>query len=425
MQVFVIGAGLAGLTCARILQQRGVQVTVFEASDGVGGRVRSDYIQGFTLDRGFQVLFDSYPAVQRQLDLAALQLRYFDPGAIVCLHGQRAILTNPLRDRHLADSIQAGLTTMVSPLDKLRTLALALQLGSMTIDDVLAGQDITSEAFLEQCGFSSAIIERFFRPFYGGIFLDRSLQTSAKCFKFNFKMLSNGNTAVPARGMHALSQQLAESLFTTESIRLNTAITAIEQAGGHVTGLGLSTGQQIEATHVVVATAAPQAAQLTGLPMPAGQRSTVTLYFHGDEPIYAGKKLLLNANADAFVNNAHMISNVAPSYVPAGQHLLSVSILGNPEGSPEALYHAALQDLHGMLAGNIQAQAILARYQPLACYRIPYAQFPQPQGIHPQLPDNRSPIEGLYLAGEFTEASSINAAMISGEKCAELIVSSI
>lgn len=423
MRICVVGAGLGGLTVARILHQRGAEVVVCEASDGVGGRVRSDVVQGFTLDRGFQVVFDAYPGVRRQLHLPSLDLRAFDPGAIICRNGRRSILTDPLRDRSLPDLVHAATTTVVSPLDKLRTLRLSLVLRSQTVDAVLAGKDAHTVDFLRQQGFSNTIIDQFFRPFYGGIFLDRSLQTSAKCFKFDFKMLSDGRTAVPARGMGQISEQLAQPLVAAGLIRLSTPVVSLQREGNRVRGAILATGEIIAADAVVIATPAPQAAVLTGLPMPQGKRETITVYFYGDAPVYRGKKLLLNANDDAFVNNAQMMTNIAPEYAPAGQHLLSATILGQPASTDTELYRRALADVHRMLSGDAAAQATLASYQPLACYRIPYAQFDQPPGLHPNLPDNRTSIAGLYFSGEFTEASSLNAAMISGEKCAAAILS--
>src|SRR3712207_8380541 len=83
MRVIIVGAGLAGLTCAKVLRERGAEVVVFEASDGVGGRVRTDASDGFLLDRGFQVYFTSYPVSKRHLDHAKLDFRSFDPGAII------------------------------------------------------------------------------------------------------------------------------------------------------------------------------------------------------------------------------------------------------------------------------------------------------------------------------------------------------
>src|SRR4051794_31415790 len=181
MHILIVGAGLAGLTCARMLDRWKIGVTVVEASDGVGGRVRSDHADGYTFDRGFQVLFDAYPAVQRHLDLPALDLCAFEPGAIICLPGRREVLTDPLRDPNFGARLEAAILPAISPLDKLRTLRLALHLRGQTIEQLLEGQDQSSYVFLRQCGFSERMIDLFFRPFYGGVLLDRALTTSAKC----------------------------------------------------------------------------------------------------------------------------------------------------------------------------------------------------------------------------------------------------
>lgn len=421
MHVLIIGAGLGGLTCARELERRGIDVTVLEASDGVGGRVRSDSYKGFILDRGFQVLFDAYPAVQRQLDLNALELQPFDPGAIICFDGRREVLTDPLRDPSFADRFRAALSNAVTPLDKLRTLRLALELRAQSVDEMLEGADMASISFLRERGFSEAIIDRFFRPFYGGVLFDRELQTSAKCLKFDFKMLSDGMTAVPAKGMGEISQQLAASI--KGEVRLNAAADRLLDNGERVVGARLAGGEELYADTVVLATPAPEAARLSGLATAKGAKQTVTIYFAGDTPFYKGKKLLLNAAPDPFVNNAQLVTNVAPSYAPHGKHLLSAVTVGIPDLSDAELYKAALRDLQTMFRGDLQAQAALAGYQPLRLYRIAYAQFDQPPGIHPLLPNNRTARRGLYFAAEFTEASSLNAAMISGEKCAAILAS--
>lgn len=422
MHTLVIGAGVAGLTCARALLRAGQRVTVLEASDEVGGRVRSDEQDGFVLDRGFQVLFTAYPAARRQLDYSALDFCAFDPGAIICEGGRRTVLTDPLRDRDLGALFGAALTTVVNPLDKLRTLALAVELRSQSLDSLLGGDDTSTSDYLRSRGFSEGAIERFFRPFYGGVFLDRSLNTSAKCFKFDFKMLSEGQIVVPALGIGQLSRQLAAELRTAGCVRLNTHVEALDSDGARITGALLADGSRFEADAVVLATAAPEAARLSGLPTPEAHLGTVTLYFAGAEPLYRGRKLLLNAAPDALVNNAALVSNVAPGYAPPGTHLLSASIVELLPLDDEELFARALADLRRMFAGDANAQRVLDGYQPLRLYRIPYGQFAQPPGIHPTLPANRTERPGLFFAAEFTEASSLNAAMVSGEKCAELIL---
>lgn len=422
MHILVIGAGLAGLTCARTLLRAGRRVTVLEASDDVGGRVRSDELDGFVLDRGFQVLFTAYPAARRQLNYHDLNLCRFDPGAIICEGGRRAVLTDPLRDRDPMALLAAATTGVVGLGDKLRTLALALELRRQSIDAILAGPDSSTEAYLRAQGFSRSAIDAFFRPFYGGIFLDRSLGTSAKCFKFDFKMLSEGETAVPSLGIGAISRQLAQELREAGCIRLGSEAAALVTEGERVAGAALADGSRFSADAVVLATAAPEAARLSGLPMPEGAVGTTNLYFVGAAPVYKGKKLLLNAAPDALVNNAVQISNVALGYAPPGAHLLSATVLGVPPLDDEELAARALADLRRMFVGDRAAQQALDGYRLLRVYRIPYSQFAQPPGLHPGLPDNRSGRPGLYFAGEFTEASSLNAAMISGEKCAEALL---
>lgn len=429
MDVLIVGGGVAGLTCARQLDRAGQNVTLLEAEETVGGRVRSDYADGYTFDRGFQVLFDAYPAAQRQLDLPALQLRSFDPGAIICGHGRRSVLTDPLRDRHPGAAIGAALSRAVTPLDKLRTLLLSRELHAQTIDEVLDGSDLSTLAYLRQRGFSSAAIDRFFRPFFGGIFLDRSLQTSAKCFKFNYKMLNDGGTTIPAGGMGQISRQLAAPLLQHDRIRLGTRIATLLTEVGRVAGVRLTDGTELRADAVVLATPAPEAGRLCAqLPvavieaLPLGRVRTVTLYFGGTRPLYRGKKLLLNAARDAFVNNAQLLTNVAPTYAPPGRHLLSATVTGIPPLDDEEFFRRAVADLRLMFCGDTQAQRALDSYTPLRLYRIEYAQFAQPPGMHPGLPGNAGGFPGLYFAAEFTEASSINAAMISGEKCADLLL---
>ncbi|HET9496067.1 MAG TPA: NAD(P)/FAD-dependent oxidoreductase [Chloroflexia bacterium] len=423
MKFVVVGAGLAGLTCARILRERGADVTVLEASDGVGGRVRTDRVDGYLLDRGFQVLFSSYPAAKRRLDKDALDLRAFDPGAIIALGPKLHVLTDPLRDPGAA--LAAAVSDVISPRDKLLTAMLALKLRAQTVAQVLAGPDRTTLAYLRAQGFSRAYVERFIRPFYGGIFLDRTLRTSAKCFKFDFKMLVEGRAVVPARGMGAIPEQLAEPLVADGRVRLNTRVRElIREDSGAVRGVRVEDGAEEWADAVVVAVEAPEAARLTGLRTPERMASTVNLYWQGTERVYEGKKIVLNANHRPFVNNAVQITNVAPEYAPEGRHLLSATVVGLPDFDDETLYRMAMYDIKHMFRGEPAAAHALETYEPLALYRIPYAQFAQPPGIHPHLPENDTGVPGLYFAAEFTEASSQNAAMISGEKAAGALLAS-
>lgn len=290
MRVIIVGAGLAGLTAARALQSRGMAITLLEASDAVGGRVRSDIIDGCILDRGFQVLFDAYPAVQRWLSLPDLELQAFEPGAVICRAGRQSTLTDPLRD--WPSAWPAIWSDAATTLDKLRVLQLSLTLRSRTIRQIRQGPDTTTHEYLREYGFSAQTIERFFAPFYGGIFLDRTLSTSAKCFLFDFKMLADGRTVVPKQGMGAISEQLAAGLNSDTQLRLNTAVAGLVRQDDRVVGVRLRDDQVVLADAVVLAVPAPVAQQLSGLPVPTDGLDTVTMYWHGTAPLDAPEKNL-------------------------------------------------------------------------------------------------------------------------------------
>ena len=424
MTVLIVGAGLAGLVCARHLRKQNIDVTVLEAADDVGGRVRSDQVDGFILDRGFQVLFDQYPAIRRNLDLGALDLQVFEPGAIICQNGRRTVLTDPLRDRNWQDVAEAVRTSAVPLADKLRTLRLALTLRETETDQRAEPDTQSTAAYLRQEGFSEQSLDTFFRPFYGGIFLERELTTTAALFRFYFRMLSAGQTTLPARGIGAITQQLAAPLRAEGRIRCNTRVVQLLHAG-RITGVRLENGDTLQADAVVLATDAPSAQQLAPveatLTPPEGTLSTTAVYFAGTEALYHSRKIVLNANADAFVNNVQQLSNVAPAYAPPGRHLLSAAILGVPELSDAELIVAVMRDLRRMFAGNERALNALSQYYPLRVYRIRYAQFPQPPGVLRTLVEHITPLPGLYVAAEWTDASSINGAITSGERCAATV----
>ncbi len=411
MRVIVVGAGLAGLTCAKVLAERGVEVVVFEASDGVGGRVRTDERDGFLLDRGFQVYFTAYPVSRRHLDHEALNLRAFDPGAIVCRGRKKYVLSDPLRDpKALLPSLLSDAATFS---DKLETLKLAAKsvVERAEAAGKLDGTDVSSLEYLRSEGFSERIVDDFYRPFYGGIFLDRSLSTSSRVLRFTFKMLATGKTAVPARGIGEIPKQLAARL-PVGAVRTNSPVRSLLREGDRTVGVEAA-GEVHEADAVVVATDAPVAGRLADTAAPEGSIGQLCVYYAAGR-LGSGKKIILSAEDEGFVNNAVEISAVAPSYAPRGQHLLSVVALGGFELPDAEIYRRGVEEVT-----RWYPEADLA---PLAVYRIPYAQFPQPPGIHERLPENRTGTPGLVLAGEYTEDSSINGSMLSGEKAAEEVM---
>ncbi len=402
MKVIIVGAGLAGLTCAKALREGGAEVTVFEASDGVGGRVRTDEKDGFLLDRGFQVYFTAYPVARRHLDHARLDLRVFDPGAIIHRGRERSVLSYPLREpKALVPTLLSDAATLQ---DKLRTVELAVK--------NLAGEedgeaDTSTLEYLKSSGLSTWYIDSFYKPFYGGVFLSRSLSTSSRVFRFTFRMLATGKTVVPARGMGEIPKQLATHL-PIGTIRLTSPVNFLLRDGDRAAGV--KTGcEEHEADAIVVATEAPVASELTGETVPEGTVGEVCLYYE-TSGVGSGKKVLLNAEEDAFVNNAVEISGISERYAPPGRNLLYAVALSGLNLPDDELYRRGIEDLSEWYPD--------ADFRPLTLRRIPYGQFAQPPGIHETLPQNRTATPNLFLAGEYTEDSSINGSMLSGEKAA-------
>jgi phytoene dehydrogenase-like protein len=414
----VVGAGLAGLVAAGRLAEAGLDVELFERRETVGGRVRSRDREGFTLDRGFQVLFTAYPAVRRELDLAALDLRPFRPGAVIARRGERSTLSDPLRDpRALVPSL---FNREVTTSDKLRTLALRQDLREREYDDLLSRPDADIRSYLREWGFSEKYVENFVAPFYGGITLDRSLSTSKRVFEYTFKALSEGETAVPASGMGAVPDQLA-ARAADAGVRLHLG-EPVERIDDEGTETAVVTADRTVAADAVVVAADPERARdLTGLPsIPRGGKPSVTQHYAlpARTGLDAGRRIVLNADEES-PNTVAPMSDVAPEYAPDDRTLLSATFLG-----AEALDRPAAE----LAAATREA---LASWYPersfeslttLATDRIEFAQFAQPPGVHEDLPGPRTPGGVVYLAGDYTRWSSIQGALRSGRDAADAVL---
>ncbi|WP_416839002.1 NAD(P)/FAD-dependent oxidoreductase [Haloferax sp. DFSO52] len=415
--IVVVGAGLAGLVTARHLAADGADVTVIERRDDVGGRVRTRTRDGFTLDRGFQVLFTGYPAVRRELDLDALNLRPFTPGATICRPSRRSVLSDPLRAlTSLFDSIR---NPEVTTSDKVRTLALRQDVSTRTEAEIFASPDQSIRSYLRDWGFSEDYIDHFVAPFYGGITLDRTLSSSKRVFEYTFKMLSAGTTAVPAAGMQAIPEQLADSARDDGvTIRLGERVDGLQS---DESGAIVTTGREsLEADAVVVATDPKEAHRLTGVEsIPTDAHGCVTQYYTlpSGRGLDAGKRIMLNA-ATADPNTVAPLSTVAPEYAPADKALLSATFLGDAaQDEPEdELFEKTRRTLEAWYPDRYFDDLELVHTD-----YISFAQFAQPPGIHDSLPGHRDAPGRTYLAGDYTAWSSIQGAMRSGREAANAV----
>ena len=402
--VVVVGAGLAGLACAVGLHDAGIPVTLLEASDGVGGRVRTDHVDGFLLDRGFQVMLTAYPELHRQFDLDALELRAFEPGALVWRAGKGSAVADPFR------LPLRTLSTVVAPIgsvsDKVRIARLRARLRRVAPALLLGGPDITTADALRQAGFSDAIMQRFFRPLVGGIQLDPDLRDSRRMFDVIFRMLADGDSAVPAEGMQAIPDQLAARL-PHDTVRFNARVTSAISTSVTVEG-----GNQIEASAVVIATEGPVASKLLGLD-PVHSKAAGCVYFAADEPPTKTKMVILDGTGNGPVLNVAIMSNVAPSYAPRGRHLIAAALPAMSEGDLHSLSRRQLRDWWGPQVDE---------WTHLATYRIPHG---QPRQAPPFAPKQAVALaDGRFVCGDHRDTASIQGALFSGRRCAAAVVAS-
>ena len=425
--VVVIGAGIAGLVCAIELHRAGRPVVVLERAADVGGRVRSTMMQRMVVDHGFQVLFTAYPTLGSYLDRASLALREFQPAAHIVRDGRASLIGDALRDPSLL--IDTILARAVSVGDKLRMLALRRFAQQLTIDECFAARfdGVSTRAFLESRGFGADVIDGFFAPFYGGILLDRSLSTSASILLFTFKMLAEGATAVPARGMGAISAQLAAQL-PPGAVRVGVGVRSLDLREGALHGVVLDDGSRFEAAHVVLATDPSSAAAIAAtagitLEVPTGAHGCTTLYYHSRQPLLPGKALWLNADPNAVVSHAVTLTEVAPEYAPPGVALLAATAVGPTAALPDDELDArARTELAAMAAAAGTAVAPGDDLNRLAIWRVPYAQFAQPPGWRGHRPTIACGVPGVWRASEFLHSSSLEGAARGGQSAAQAIL---
>lgn len=408
--VLIVGGGLAGLACGRELARRGITFQILEGSDGVGGRVRTDLIDGFRLDRGFQIYLTAYPEGARVLDLAALDLKPFTRGALVRVNGKFHRVADP-RSEPLS-AVASLFNAVGTPVDKVKLVRLLRDVWREPPD--APGPDRSTLDQLRAAGLGSKFVDRLFRPFFGGVFLERELSTSARLFRFVFGAFAAGPGAVPALGMQAIPDQLAAGL-PAGAVRLNAkAETLIDNA---VTLVG---GETLHAKAVVVATDGTAAARLLGGAVPApAWKGNATLYYAAAEPPVAEPILLLDGDGRGPVNHAVAMSNASPAYAPPGQALVAASVVGIPSEGNEELDRRARVQLTEWFG------AAVAGWKLLRVYRIPEALPVQAPGA---LDPWQRPVQvraGLYMCGDHRDNASIDGALTSGRRAAEAVAADL
>ncbi|WP_339751664.1 NAD(P)/FAD-dependent oxidoreductase [Algoriphagus aquimarinus] len=406
--IYIIGAGVAGLVAAIELEKAGYSPVILEESEGIGGRMKTDEADGFLLDHGFQVLLTAYPEARKYLDFASLNLKYFEPGAIIFGAKDTFIVSDPLRNP--LKVVNMAFSHVGSFFDKVKMFSLTQELKKKSLDDIFNEPSTPTYQYLKEYGFTEQIITNFFKPFFRGIFLEKDLKTSSRMFEFTFKMFSEGMGAIPANGMIEIPKMLRQRLHSTEFL-FNTKVKAIQG-----TQIDLENGERIQADRIIIATQPDKfMKQLDGQFSPA--KSVITLYFSLHKSFMGRAMLGLIPGENHLINNLVFMSDVSSAYSKNGRALLSVSILATDLKEKE-LIKAVQSELEALSRINAEY------FKFVKSYYINYA-IPTVDDVKGTIPFTECKIsDQVFLAGDYLLNGSINAAMASGRIAAEAVVHS-
>jgi phytoene dehydrogenase-like protein len=401
----IIGGGISGLTCAKYLNDKGMSFVILEGSDALGGRVRTDMVEGFRLDRGFQVLLTNYAEARKILNYSNLDLKYFESGALIKTNKGFTKLENPFRNK--AAYFAMAFSSIGSWSDKLKIRKFAKYVSDIPDEELFGMDDTETIKFLKDYGWSKQIIHQFFKPFFGGVFLENELYTSSNFFHFVFKQFFKGDVAIPAEGMQAIPEQIAE-MISKEKIRLNAFVKHIE--GNQVF---LDSGEILTTDRIVIATDPHTASGLLGENKTYEYQINTCTYFSAEySPLKGQKFLTLNPDRKSVVHNLCVLTDTAPTYGVAGKTLISVSTQGLEKIDERNHISRVKRELYDWFGAQVNV------WKHLRTYHMPKALVKFPAGTQKQA---LKLDENLYRSGDYLAYPSLNAAIQTGREVAEMI----
>lgn len=404
--VIIIGGGISGLTAALELEKFNLKILILEKSDRVGGRVKTDNVDGFLLDHGFQVYLTAYPEGKRLLNYEELKLQPFYSGALCYNQTKKFKVTDTARNKLSIPKM--ALSPVGGLMDKIRLGNLSARLKTTSVEDIFERPEHETMAYLKQNGYSKTIIDRFFKPFYGGIFLDDRLETSSRMFEFVFKMFAEGEAVLPAEGMEAIPKQLKAKLKTTE-FKFHADVENIS-----ATTVSLKDGEQLHCNHIIVATNKDDI--IEQVDSQQEWRDAATYYFSASKSLLKNNTIALNYNESKLVNNFTILSDTAKTYAPKGKHLISVSLNTIPAESVEEVSKDIKNELALTFGAEVQSWKFLRNYHIKSA-------LPKIEDFKYEIPFSETKLrDGLYLAGDHLLNGSINGAIKSGQLAAQAAI---
>ena len=399
-KIHIIGAGVSGLIAAQVLENHGYYPTIIETSSTVGGRVKSDIVENYTLDHGFQVLLTSYPAAKHYLNYTDLELQKFLPGATVFKNGKQETIGDPLRNFSLLfPTLFASIGNFA---DKTKVLKLNKILKKKKVVEIFKKDEKTTLQYLKDFGFSDAIINDFFKPFFSGIFLEPNLETSSRMFEFVYKMFGDGFAVLPKGGIQQIPNQLKSNLKNTSFL----FDTSVKEVKDHE--IILENNTILKSSMTIIATEASQfIANLKN--QETTWKSCDTFYFETRHKVINKPLIGLISDKNALINNIFYHTNLATS-TKGGKELLSVTVVKEHNLSKLDLILRVTEDLKSYC--NIDTVNFLKHYHIKSA-------LPKLDNLQYEISSTETKLKPtVFLAGDQLLNGSLNAAMISGERAA-------
>ncbi|MEN8786464.1 MAG: NAD(P)/FAD-dependent oxidoreductase [Flavobacteriales bacterium] len=405
--IHIIGGGISGLVAAQVLENHGVSPVIIEGTDRVGGRVKTDTVNGYRLDHGFQVLLTVYPAAKQYLDYDSLDLQKFVPGASIFKNKNQKIIGDPLRDLSLTFStLFSGIGTVS---DKIKILKLNTFLKRKSIEAIFEEKEGTTFNYLQNYGFSEGMIADFFTPFFSGIFLETKLETSSRMFEFVYKMFGQGAAAVPKGGMEEIPKQLKKNLKNTKFL-FNTKVSNVKDGK-----IKLADGTEIPSEYTIIATE-PSKLVPNLVNQSVEWKSCYTLYFTVPKRIIKKPLIGIVPDKNSLINNLFYPTSLA-TQPGGGEELLSVTVINNKGMNDEELTKKVQNELSELCE--------IRDTQFLKLYKIPMS-LPDLRDLRYSISPSETHLSsGILLAGDTQLNGSLNAAMISGERAALAVVQAL
>lgn len=412
-EVVVVGGGLAGLRCGWRLAEAGRSVVVVEAAQAVGGRERTDTVDGFLLDRGFQVLNPAYPAVRRWVDLDALELRPFGAGVLVRRERGLTELSHPLRNpAGLLATLRSGLLTPRGVAAMVRWVGPALAAPRRVVD----GPDRSLSEGLDRVGLAGPLRDEVIEPFLAGVLAEDRGETSEAFAKLLVRMFALGVPGLPARGIRALPEQLAAAAVRAGAdLRLGEAV--VEVSGGVSSAvLRLAGGERLAARAAVLAVGPEAVGGLLEVPPPR-TRGLQTWWFAAGEPPTASTMIAVDGRRRGPVVNTAVMTNCAPELAPPGRHLVQATCL-LPASADAAATEAQVRRQVGEIYG-----VDTSGWQLVHRHDIRHALPAQPPPLRTTSPARVSP--SVYVCGDHRDTASIQGALVSGHRVAGAVLADL